>query len=182
MFGDTVIQEGDFLWCDFGIISMGLWTDSQHVGYVLRSGETEPPRGLTDGVRKSNRMQDLMQRDMQIGRTGNEVLASVAAAMTAEGIDGTIYTHPIGDVMHAAGPNIGLADRNNGPLTGSGLLTLRAETWFSIELSATHAVPEWGGQLVSFRQEEDAYCELQHKMPTFGGISIENAEIMENFP
>lgn len=56
----------------------------------------------------------------------------------------------------AAGPNIGLADRNNGPLTATGLLELRAETWFSIELSATHAVPEWGGQLVSFRQEEDA--------------------------
>jgi hypothetical protein len=40
-----------------------------------------------------------MQREMQIGRTGNEVLASVVAAMAAEGIDGRIYTHPIGDVM-----------------------------------------------------------------------------------
>ena len=29
--GETVIEEGDFLWCDFGIIAMGLWTDTQHV-------------------------------------------------------------------------------------------------------------------------------------------------------
>ena len=34
LFGDTVIEEGDFLWCDFGIIAMGLWTDTQHLGYV----------------------------------------------------------------------------------------------------------------------------------------------------
>ena len=58
--------------------------------------------------------------------------------------------------MHAAGPNIGFADQNNGPLAGSGAFELRAESWFSIELSAYHEVPEWGGQRVSFRQEEDA--------------------------
>ena len=28
--GDTVIERGDFLWCDFGLIAMGLWTDTQH--------------------------------------------------------------------------------------------------------------------------------------------------------
>lgn len=154
--GATVIEEGDFLWCDFGIIAMGLWTDTQHVGYVLRDGETQPPAGLTAGVRKSNRMQDLMLQEMIPGRTGNEVLASVVAAMDSENIEGTIYTHPIGDVMHAAGPNIGLADQNNGPLAASGNFELRAESWFSIELSAYHEVPEWEGQRVSFRQEEDA--------------------------
>ena len=30
--GDTVIEEGDLLWCDFGLIAMGLWTDTQHMG------------------------------------------------------------------------------------------------------------------------------------------------------
>jgi hypothetical protein len=28
--------------------------------------------------------------------------------------------------------------------------------WYSIELQATTAVPEWGGQLVRMAQEEDA--------------------------
>ena len=32
----------------------------------------------------------------------------------------------------------------------------RANTWHSIELNATHKVPEWGGQDVRFALEEDA--------------------------
>jgi len=30
------------------------------------------------------------------------------------------------------------------------------DTWHSIELNATHKVPEWGGQAVRFALEEDA--------------------------
>lgn len=82
--------------------------------------------GLQAGLADSNRMQDMMLQEMRPGRTGNEVLESVVAMMDAEGIDGLIYTHPIGDVMHAAGPNIGLADRENGPLSASGNLRIRA--------------------------------------------------------
>lgn len=47
--------------------------------------------------------------------------------MESERIEGTVYTHPIGDVMHAAGPNIGLADQDNGPLAASGNFELHAE-------------------------------------------------------
>jgi hypothetical protein len=36
--------------------------------------------------------------------------------MEDEGIDGTMYSHPIGDHGHAAGPLIGLADLNNEPV------------------------------------------------------------------
>jgi hypothetical protein len=34
----VVIERGDQLWTDFGIRAMGLSTDTQHVGYVLRAG------------------------------------------------------------------------------------------------------------------------------------------------
>ena len=34
-------------------------------------------------------------------------------------------------------------------------------TAWSIELSATHAAPEWGGQKVAFKTEEDAYFDGQ---------------------
>ena len=40
-----------------------------------------------------------MLEEMVVGRSGNEVLAAVVERMEAEGIDGHIYTHPIGDVM-----------------------------------------------------------------------------------
>jgi hypothetical protein len=41
------IERGDALWVDFGVVAMNLHTDTQHVGYVLREGETEPPAGST---------------------------------------------------------------------------------------------------------------------------------------
>jgi hypothetical protein len=75
--------------------------------------------------------------------------------MTAEGIDGTVYTHPIGDRGHGAGPTIGLWDRQEG-VVGRGDVPLRPNTWFSIELQATTPVAEWDGQLVRMAQEEDA--------------------------
>ena len=74
--------------------------------------------------------------------------------MTAEKIDGTIYTHPIGLHGHGAGPLIGLWDYQDGvPGRGDALVT--ANMWFSSELQATSPVPEWGGQSVRMMQEED---------------------------
>jgi hypothetical protein len=75
--------------------------------------------------------------------------------MRAEGIDGSVYTHPIGDHGHGAGPTIGLWDRQEG-VVGRGDVALRPNTWFSIELQATTAVPEWNGQRVRMAQEEEA--------------------------
>jgi hypothetical protein len=92
---------------------------------------------------------------MKPGRTGNEVLTDALAAMRQADIDGTVYTHPIGDHGHGAGPLIGLWDRQEG-VPGRGDVTLRPSTWFSIELQATTPVPEWGGQRVRSAQEEDA--------------------------
>jgi hypothetical protein len=134
---------------------MGLATDTQHVGYVLKAGETEPPAGLRQALAASNRLQDLLLERMRPGRSGNEVLLDTLAAMKAEGIDGTVYTHPIGDHGHGAGPLIGLWDRQQ-PVPGRGDVLLLPSTWFSIELQATSPVPEWGNQRVRSAQEEDA--------------------------
>jgi Metallopeptidase family M24 len=156
--GDGVIQRGDALWVDFGVIAMGLKTDTQHLGYVLRPGETEPPAGLRDCLATTNRLQDTLLAEMKPGRTGNEVLAAARAAATKAGIEGTIYSHPIGDHGHGAGPLIGLWDHQEGvPVRGD--LKVRPATWFSIELQATSAIPEWGGQKLACRQEEEAYLD-----------------------
>jgi Xaa-Pro aminopeptidase len=151
----TVIERGDHLHTDFGIKAMGLATDTQHVGYVLKPGEEEPPAGLQEALARSNRLQDLLLERMRPGRTGNDVLADTLAAMKAAGIEGTVYTHPIGDHGHGAGPLIGLWDRQEA-VPGRGDVLLMPSTWFSIELQATTAVPEWGGQRVRSAQEEDA--------------------------
>ncbi len=150
-----VIQKGDHLHVDFGIYAMGLATDTQHVGYVLKEGETDAPAGLQKALANSNRMQDIAFEKMRPGRTGNEVLASMLAQMKKEGIEGTMYSHPINDFGHGAGPLVGLWDHQEG-VQGRGDVLLLPSTWFSVELQATTAVPEWGGQKVRSAQEEDA--------------------------
>jgi len=157
---NPVILRGDVLHSDFGITVLGLNTDTQHMGYVLREGETEPPAGLQEALRRANRLQDILLEEMVPGRTGNEVLHATLARMRAEGIDGTVYTHPIGDHGHGAGPLIGLWDRQEG-VPGRGDVPLRPNTWFSIELQATTPVPEWGGQPVRMALEEEAYLDAE---------------------
>jgi hypothetical protein len=134
---------------------MRLNTDTQHMGYVLREGETDAPPGLKHALRTGNQLQDIVMEEMRPGRTGNEVLESSLAAMRAAGINGTIYTHPIGEHGHGAGPLIGLWDRQDG-VPGNGDVELRPLTWYAIELQATSPVPEWGGQQVRTGLEEDA--------------------------
>lgn len=150
-----IIQRGDHLHVDFGIYAMGLATDTQHVGYVLKPGETDAPAGLQKALANSNRMQDIAFEQMKPGRTGNEVLASMLAQMKKEGIEGSMYSHPINDFGHGAGPLIGLWDRQEG-VPGRGDVLLLPSTWFSIELQASTPVPEWGGQVMRSAQEEDA--------------------------
>lgn len=150
-----VIQRGDLLHCDFGITALGLNTDTQHMGYVLRQGEADAPAGLTRALAVSNRLQDILLSHMKPGRTGNEVLKAALDQMRAEKIDGSIYTHPVGDHGHAAGPLIGLWDRQDG-VPGRGDLPLLPNMWHSIELQATTPVPEWDNQRVRMAQEEEA--------------------------
>jgi Xaa-Pro aminopeptidase len=153
--GDAVIQPGDLLWTDFGITYLRLNTDTQHLAYVLKPGETEAPAGLRQGLANSNRVQDFLTRAFKVGRSGNEALALARADALAAGLDPSIYTHPIGHHGHGAGPSIGFWDNQNPDPRGSG--PIRANTAWSIELTSYAAVPEWGGQRVDFRTEEDAF-------------------------
>ena len=70
-----VIERGDVLHCDFGLVAFGLATDTQHMAYVLREGETEAPAGLRQALANSNRLQDILLEETKVGRTGNEILA-----------------------------------------------------------------------------------------------------------
>lgn len=160
---DVVIERGDHLHVDFGIFAMGLATDTQHVGYVLREGEKDAPRGLQRALENSNRLQDLLLERMKPGRSGNDVLADALAAMKAAGIEGTVYTHPIGDHGHGAGPLVGLWDRQQG-VPGRGDVLILPSTWFSIELQATTPVPEWDNQPLRSAQEEDAVIDERGKI------------------
>ena len=157
---DPVIQRGDVLHCDVGITALGLNTDTQHMGYVLREGEREVPAGLRRALANSNRLQDIVMEETRPGRTGNQILAASLARMKADGINGTVYTHPIGVHGHGAGPLIGLWDYQDG-VPGRGDHEVIPSMWFSIELQATTPVPEWNGFPVRSAQEEDMIIDDQ---------------------
>ena len=124
------------------------------MGYVLRAGETDAPAGLVAALGRSNKLQDILVEEMQPGRTGNEALRRTLGRMREAGLDGTVYTHPIGDHGHGAGPLIGLWDRQDG-VPGRGDVPILASTWFSTELQVTSPVSEWDGQGVRMAQEEE---------------------------
>ena len=152
---NPVIERGDVLHCDFGITAMRLNTDTQHMGYVLREGETETPAGLQVALDNAKRLQDILMEEIKVGRSGNEILTLVLNRMNAEGLNGTMYTHPIGDHGHGAGPLIGLWDyQENVP--GRGDVPVIPSMWFSTELQVTTPVPEWGNQAVRMAMEEEA--------------------------
>lgn len=153
--GGAVIQPGDMLWVDFGITYLGLNTDTQQLAYVLRPGESEAPAGLRAGLASANRVQDAVTSSFRAGQSGNAILAAARERAIAAGLRPTIYSHPLGLHGHGAGPAIGFWD-NQAP-DPRGERPVRPNTAWSIELSAREAVPEWGGQEVDFRLEEDAY-------------------------
>lgn len=150
-----VIERGDMLHTDFGIVYLGFSTDTQHNAYVLRAGETDAPAGLRGGLQAANRLQDLTLQHARTGGTGNQALAQALAQAKKEGLTPSIYCHPVGYHGHAAGPPVGMTDYQAGvPVRGD--YVFRPNTWHSIELNVTHPVKEWDNQPVRFALEEDA--------------------------
>jgi len=150
-----VIQYGDLLHCDFGLIYLGFSTDTQHNAYVLKPLETTPPQGILNGLKAGNKLQDITMQYAQQGVSGNEALLQALAHAKRDNLVPSIYCHAIGYHGHAAGPPIGMWDHQQGvPVRGD--YTFQSNTWHSIELNVRHSVPEWDGQQVSFALEEDA--------------------------
>jgi Xaa-Pro aminopeptidase len=151
----TVIRPGDVLHTDVGITYLRMNTDTQEMGYVLRPGEQDVPTGLKNALAVGNRWQDLLTGSFTTGRSGNQILAATRQACEEEGIVATTYTHPIGFHGHGAGPTIGMWD-NQGPTPVRGDWNLRPNTAYSIEGKAEVPVPEWDGQTVDIKLEQDA--------------------------
>ncbi|MBO5999490.1 MAG: aminopeptidase P family protein [Lachnospiraceae bacterium] len=150
---DTVIQKGDLLHTDMGLVYYGLHTDMQRLAYVLNDGEDKVPDGILRGLENCNQFQDIVCSHFRTGRSGNEVFRASVEEAKAAGLKPMLYTHPVGLYGHAAGPMIGLYDRQ-GDVPGTGDLLIHDNTCYALELNTTDSVPEWDGQEVCFMLEE----------------------------
>ncbi|MEM9234308.1 MAG: M24 family metallopeptidase [Pseudomonadota bacterium] len=150
-----VVRRGDVLHTDVGICYFKLCTDTQEMGYVLRQGEADVPRGLKSALRTGNRWQDHLTSSYEVGRTGNEVLAETARKCARNRMTCSTYTHPIGFFGHAPGPTIGMWD-NQGETPVRGDWPVYADTCYAIEGNIKTEVPEWDDQLVQIKLEQSA--------------------------
>ena len=149
-----VIQRGDVIHIDCGLNYMGLSTDWQKMGYVLREGEKDAPEGLKKALANTNRLQDALFTHIKPGAKGFEVYDATMNDMKQLGIEAMIYSHSVGTQGHALGASIDFRR----PAAGAPLEPpFREGSYTSIELNTTTAVPEWGGQKVTIMMEDDAY-------------------------
>ena len=157
---EAVIRRGDIISSDWGISYLGLFTDHQRVGYILRENEADVPAGLQEALRQAGRLQELLAGEFREGRTGNEILFATLAQAKQEGMRPEVYSHPIGFHGHGAGPSIGreglFDDDGNQLPTDSGEYRMHYNTAHSMELDIEHAVPEWDGKDVRVVLEQGA--------------------------
>ncbi|MFC2097712.1 M24 family metallopeptidase [Bacteroidota bacterium] len=149
-----VIMPGDVVHMDMGIVYLRLCTDMQENAYILRPGERDAPDYVKKALANSNRLQDILISKIEIGKTGNQILKETLAQMKDEGIEGSIYCHPIGYHGHAAGSTFGMWDMQEG-VPGKGDYEVNLNTAYSIELNASTTIPELNNIKLRFALEED---------------------------
>ena len=153
---EDVIIAGDLLHCDFGITYIGLNTDCQQHAYVLKEGEDKVPTYLSEAFKKGNRVQDIFTNNFEAGKTGNQILLKSLEEGKAEGLRPSIYTHPLGNYGHSAGPTIGMWDSQGG-VPGTGDYPLYENTVYAIELNTTVSIPEWKKDIRIMLEEAGFY-------------------------
>jgi Xaa-Pro aminopeptidase len=146
-----VLQRGDLLHVDFGLNYIGLSTDWQKHGYILKEGERKAPNDLRAALINTTRLQDIIFTIARPGMTGTEVYEKAMAEAKQRGLEAMIYSHPIGTQGHGLGPSIDF----RGTIGGGGNKIL-VGSFMSIELNTSTAIPEWGGQKVTMMAEDDA--------------------------
>ncbi len=152
---DPVIQPGDLLHVDYGVKLMGLVTDQQKMGYVLRPGETAPPAGLAELFAQSVRMAEIIADEMRPGIEGRVVRDRAMATAESEGINASVYSHVQGNWVHGVGAwaiqdwpeRYGAHPRE----------PVRTSEFWSVEFSVSGDVSGWGTARMA--REEDAWID-----------------------
>jgi Xaa-Pro aminopeptidase len=162
---DRIVQGGDFLSIDWGVCLMNFCTDVKRQAYVLKPGETAPPKGHLHAYAQAMKVREVIKRTAKPAGTAAAMLKTVEKALAAAGFavmttfnqpyggettDVMVGMHSVGNTGHGAGPS--MAFFNPKRLT----YDLKATNMISVEFFAYTPIPEWGGAKLRVPIEDDA--------------------------
>jgi len=147
----VVLERGDLIHVDFGLNYMGLSTDWQKHGYILKKGERDAPAGLKNALKNTNLLQEAVFKFARVGLTGAEVYDAAMAEMKKANVEAMIYSHPIGTQGHGLGASIDFRKT-----IGGAEERFRLGSYMAIELNTSTVIPEWNNQKVTIMAEDDA--------------------------
>jgi Xaa-Pro aminopeptidase len=159
-----VIQPGDVMMIDWGVQLMNFGTDVKRVAYVLKSGETTPPRSIQAAFDKALSVRDVLKKAIKPGVRADETMKRMDAALAAAGFgviefnrpnrddktDVVYGFHPVGNTGHDIGPSLTTWQ----PLQAT--FVMKTQHLFSFEYFAYSPIPEWGGAKLRIPIEDDA--------------------------
>jgi Xaa-Pro aminopeptidase len=166
---NTPIEPGDCLSIDAGLSFIHFQTDMKRSAYVLRPGETEPPRGMKRALAAANAVTDRLIANMVPGRLGHEVWDLTMAALNEDGYETNyamagpsdptlpevgIYCHSVGTSVHDIGAR---TSEDNPHAFGDRVrYPLALDNWYSIEHHTSTPIAEWDFKALRVNTEEDS--------------------------
>jgi Xaa-Pro aminopeptidase len=167
---DHVVQGGDLVHLDFGLIMMNYRTDIKRLAYVLREGETTLPSEFRSAFDDSLEALKVFRKNIKVGRTAGETFEILKAKLEEAGF---IYANEdefdknidsrktqVHFDFHCLGHNWG--DEAVGPRISPwgqdrAHLKIPAYHLFVLEHMIHRPVPEWGkGKHIYMAIEYDA--------------------------
>ena len=106
---DRVIQAGDLIRIDFGVVHKGYCSDIQRTAYVLRGGETDPPAEIRKMFDVTVAAHEAALAALKPGATGLAVDSAARRVIEAAGYKGYPHAagHGLGRKVHDVGPLLG---------------------------------------------------------------------------
>lgn len=161
---NRIIQPGDVMMIDWGVQLMNFGTDVKRVAYVLKPGETAPPKSIQAAFDKAIAVRDVVKKAIKVGVRADETMKQMDAALRAAGFgviefnrpnqddktDVTYGFHPVGNTGHDIGPSLTTWQ----PFQST--FVMHAQHMFSFEYFAYTPITEWGGAKLRIPIEDDA--------------------------
>jgi Xaa-Pro aminopeptidase len=158
------IVPGDVVMIDWGVQLMNFGSDVKRVAYVLKPGESAPPKSIQAAFEKALAVRSVLAAAITTGVTADAAMTRMDGALRAAGYgviefnkpnadektDVVYGFHPVGNTGHDIGPSLTTWQ----PLQRT--FELHPHHIFSFEYFAYTPLPEWDGRKLRIPIEDNA--------------------------